>query len=125
MKITSKKMSAQKQRHEKHYLKRLKLDFAPLNLEHLDQWDAWRLSCRFPDGLYRDKSFICKDCGAAGIWKAWQQKWWFEQMQGNPDSGAARCRACRVKERQRKTEARRISAEGLARKRARQAQNNP
>ncbi|MDR3212372.1 MAG: zinc-ribbon domain-containing protein [Azoarcus sp.] len=65
-----------------------------------------KLSWNFPKGFYRDKPFICKDCGAVEIWKAWQQKWWYEQRQGDPDSTAVRCRACRIRERERKTEAR-------------------
>jgi hypothetical protein len=37
-------------------------------------------------------------------------------MKGNPASTAIRCRACRVKERQRKAEARRVSEDGKKRK---------
>lgn len=124
MQAKTKKLSAQKQRHGKNYLKHRDELKQPLNLEGLNHWDAWKLSYRFPDGFYWDETFVCKDCGAVEVWKAWQQKRWFEQMQGNPDSGAVRCRACRIKEGQRKAEARRISEEGMARKRARQAQNN-
>jgi hypothetical protein len=117
MKAEAKKISAQKKRHAQKRLRRPEL--APLNLEGRSEWDVWKFSYRFPDGFYQDRTFICKDCGSKEIWTAWQQKWWFEQMQGNPDSGPARCRACRIKERQRKAEARRVSEEGKKRKQER------
>jgi hypothetical protein len=45
-------------------------------------------------------------------------------MRGDPDSIAVRCRACRIRKREIKAEARRVSEEGMARKRARLAQIN-
>jgi hypothetical protein len=114
MKAEAKKISAQKKRHAQKRLRRPEL--APLNLEGRSEWDVWKLSYRFPDGFYRDRAFICKDCGSEEIWTARRQKWWFEEMHGDPDSTAIRCRACRIKERQRKMEARRISEEGMKRK---------
>ena len=67
-------------------------------------------------GFYVDRPFVCKDCGKAEIWTATQQKWWYETAKGDVWTVAVRCRACRRLERQRKSEARRVHLEGLARK---------
>ena len=66
--------------------------------------------------FYIDRAFVCRDCGVGQIWTAKQQKWWYEVAQGNFNSTAVRCRPCRKKEQERKTEARRIHMEGLAKK---------
>jgi hypothetical protein len=66
--------------------------------------------------FYVDYAFNCRDCGAAQIWTAKQQKWWYEIMQGNINSVAVRCRPCRKKEQQRKKSAREIHLSGLAAK---------
>jgi hypothetical protein len=55
------------------------------------------------------------------LWTARQQKYWFEEKQGRSDSTAVYCPECREKYRQRKEEARRVSAEGMRRKRERKA----
>ena len=68
-------------------------------------------------GFYVDHPFTCKDCGKEEIWTAAQQKWWYEVAKGEVSSGAVRCRACRKRERDRKTEARRVHLEGVAKKR--------
>lgn len=70
-------------------------------------------------GYYQDLPFRCKDCGQAEIWTAERQRWWYEVAQGDVWTMATRCRACRERERTRKTEARRIHLEGLAAKRER------
>ena len=54
-----------------------------------------------PDA-YVDQSFICRDCGAAEVWTAQQQKWWHEVAKGHIDSRAVRCRACRQRIRDQK-----------------------
>jgi len=64
--------------------------------------------------FYVDKPFVCKDCGIEQIWTAVQQKWWYEVAKGDINSTAVRCRDCRHKERQRKTEARRVHFQGLS-----------
>ena len=69
-------------------------------------------------GYYQDRPFQCKDCGKAEIWTAAQQQWWYEEAQGDVWTIAVRCRACRQRERARRTEAWRIHQEGLAIKRA-------
>ena len=66
--------------------------------------------------FYVDYAFNCRDCEAAQIWTAKQQKWWYEVMQGNINSVAVRCRPCRKKEQQRKKQARDTHLSGLEEK---------
>jgi hypothetical protein len=68
-------------------------------------------------GYYRDRPFTCKDCGKPEVWTATQQKWWYEVAKGDVFSGAARCRLCRRRGRERKAQARQTHLAGLARKR--------
>lgn len=65
-------------------------------------------------GYYQDRPLRCKDCGIEEVWTAVQQRWWYEVAQGDVWTVAVRCRPCRQRERERKAEARRIHAEGLA-----------
>jgi hypothetical protein len=44
---------------------------------------------------YGDKSFTCRDFGAACVWTAEQQKLWYEDWGGPVQSTAIRCRTCR------------------------------
>jgi hypothetical protein len=67
-------------------------------------------------GHYLDTSFECRDCGTMEVWRATQQKWWYEVAGGDIFTVATRCRACRRREKSRKDEARRIHLEGLAAK---------
>ena len=67
-------------------------------------------------GYYVDMPFRCKDCGVNEVWTDTQQKWWFEVAHGDLWTVAVRCRACRRKERERKSKARSIHLAGLARK---------
>ena len=69
-------------------------------------------------GYYQDRPFHCKDCRKAELWTAAQQRWWYEVAQGDVWTTAVRCRACRQRERARKTEARRVHWAGLAAKSA-------
>ena len=79
-------------------------------------------SCGYPPfvarGYYVDLEFRCVDCESQEIWRATQQKWWYEVAKGDARTGARRCRTCRRAERERKGEARRIHLEGVARKAA-------
>ena len=70
-----------------------------------------------PD-FYRDKDFVCVDCNCHQLWTAKQQKWWYEEAQGELESTAIRCRSCRVKERKRKQQARKVHLDGLKNKNA-------
>ena len=45
--------------------------------------------------FYVDRSYICRDCGAHDVWKAKQQKWWYEVAKGHIDSRAVQCLLCR------------------------------
>jgi len=87
--------------------------------------DPAKLAHNNPCGLlplfYIDTAFTCRDCGSHEVWTAKQQKWWYEEAQGPIDSRAVRCRPCRLIERARAAAVRRIAEEGLARKRAAQA----
>ncbi|WP_456797934.1 zinc-ribbon domain containing protein [Bradyrhizobium sp. USDA 4473] len=65
-------------------------------------------------GTYRPEPFVCKDCGVAEVWTPLQQKWWYETAKGDVFTKAVRCRACRTKERARKSAARRVHLDGLA-----------
>lgn len=68
-----------------------------------------------PD-YYEDQPFICKDCGKSEVWKASQQKWWYEVAGGLFETKAIRCRKCRATERTRKAEARRVHLDGIRNK---------
>ena len=45
--------------------------------------------------FYTDKPFRCRDCGKEEIWKAADQKWYYEQAKGHIDAAAIRCHDCR------------------------------
>lgn len=69
-----------------------------------------------PPKYYYDIEIECCDCGSVEVWKATQQKWWYEEVGGYFFASAVRCRKCRRKERARKQEARKIHLEGISRK---------
>ena len=48
-----------------------------------------------PD-YYIDRPFICRDCGKREIWRAADQKWYYEEAKGHVDSRAVECHDCRV-----------------------------
>lgn len=66
--------------------------------------------------FYVDRSFTCRDCESQEVWTAKQQKWWFEVAQGPIYSSAVRCRPCRIVERTRADEQRRVSLQGMQKK---------
>jgi hypothetical protein len=59
-------------------------------------------------GYYLDLAFNCARCNSPEIWRAAQQKWWYEEVKGDVWSIAKYCRTCRRIERERRDEARRI-----------------
>jgi hypothetical protein len=69
-------------------------------------------------GYYVDFPFKCKDCGSSEVWSPGQQRWWYEIAKGDVWMVATRCRPCRHRERVRRTSAREIAEEGMARKRS-------
>lgn len=96
------------------------LQTVPCNPGCLAPYNSYGEPAFVQRGYYQDRPFQCKDCGVQELWRATQQKWWYEVAKGNVDSLATRCRACRRKERERKANARRISEQGMEKKRAQQ-----
>src|SRR5437773_338898 len=47
-----------------------------------------------PD-FYLDRPFTCRKCGKREIWKAKDQKWYYEEAKGHIDAVAVECHACR------------------------------
>jgi hypothetical protein len=46
--------------------------------------------------FYIDQPFECRDCGKEEIWKAADQKWYYEEAKGHTDATAVRCHACHM-----------------------------
>jgi hypothetical protein len=67
-------------------------------------------------GFYVEMPFACKMCGKSQVWTATQQKWWYESAKGDVWTIAVLCRPCRAGERERKTSARKVRLDGLAKK---------
>ena len=44
---------------------------------------------------YLDRPFACRDCGKEEIWRAADQKWYYEEAKGHIDAFAVRCHDCR------------------------------
>lgn len=59
--------------------------------------------------FYVDKVVCCRQCGMEEVWTAGRQQWWCEEAKGNINTQAVLCRACRHKERERKSAARTMS----------------
>ena len=74
-------------------------------------------------GFYSDQPFECVDCGKAEVWKAGQQKWWYEVAKGDVFTTARRCRVCRRRERERRADVRRAHLDGVACKQQRRAES--
>jgi len=66
--------------------------------------------------FYVDKLVICRDCSAKEVWRAEQQKWWYEVAKGNINSEAVKCSACRKNDKETKAIARKIHLDGIAQK---------
>lgn len=45
--------------------------------------------------FYIDYPFICRRCGKREIWKARDQKWYYEEAGGHIDARAVECHDCR------------------------------
>jgi hypothetical protein len=91
---------------------------APCNPSLLAPYNSYGFPKFVRDGYYVDTPFACAHCQKPEIWRATQQKWWFEVAKGHVDTRAKLCNPCRRSERARRTEARRVHLEGLARKQA-------
>jgi len=99
--------------------------FVPVNEELLAPNNSYGAPDFVRRGYYVDMPFRCVDCGKEEIWTGTQQKWWYEVAKGFVYSTAIRCRACRRKERARRTDARRVHLEGIARKKQQGTRGTP
>jgi Probable zinc-ribbon domain len=107
-------LQAKRQRREK---KAVAYSTVPVNPVALRPDNSYGAPLFVTRGFYVDQPFSCRDCGKAEVWTATQQKWWYEVAKGEVWTNAIRCRACRRRERERQTEARRVHLEGVAKKR--------
>jgi hypothetical protein len=92
---------------------------APCNPLLLAPSNSYGVPAFVARGHYVDQPFTCVGCRNEEVWRATQQKWWYEVAKGNVESGAIRCRNCRRAERERRDEARRVHLEGVGKKQAR------
>ena len=46
--------------------------------------------------FYLDRPFTCRKCGKRQIWKAKDQKWYYEEAKGHIDAVAVECHDCRM-----------------------------
>ena len=51
--------------------------------------------------FYVDRAFTCRQCGKQEIWRAVDQKWYYEEAKGHIDARAVECHDCRVAKKQR------------------------
>ncbi len=49
--------------------------------------------------FYVDRAFTCRKCGKREIWRARDQKWYFEEAKGHIDARAVECHDCRTQKR--------------------------
>jgi hypothetical protein len=66
--------------------------------------------------FYVDEPFTCIECGTQEVWRAADQKWWYEQAKAKIATRANRCSTCRRKRRMRRSQERRIHIEGMVAK---------
>lgn len=71
----------------------------PVNRSNLAPYNSYGDPTFVRRGWYEDQEFTCHDCGAKQTWTAAQQKWWYEEFQGQVFSTAIRCRTCRLNKR--------------------------
>jgi hypothetical protein len=67
-------------------------------------------------GHYVDRPFTCKSCGSQQLWRAEQQRWWYEIAKGDVWTVAVLCKPCRRREQARRAAAREVHLKGLQRK---------
>lgn len=60
----------------------------PAKLSHINTYGC------LPE-YYIDQPFICRRCGKREIWRAWDQKWYYEEAKGHIDAVAVECHDCR------------------------------
>jgi len=64
----------------------------PADLSKLSHVNTY---CSLPE-FYLDKLFTCRKCGKREIWKARDQKWYYEEAKGHIDARAIECHDCRT-----------------------------
>jgi hypothetical protein len=87
---------------------------APCNPALLAAYNSYGNPDFVERGYYVDEPFTCVGCGKSEIWRATQQKWWYEVAKGNVESIARRCRSCRRAQREASAASRKVHLEGLA-----------
>ena len=93
-------MSKQKDRKVARELARpTPLGAIPVSLDRLAPYNSYGAPYFVELGFYKDVPFTCVDCGEPQVWRASQQKWWYEVAKGHVESRAVRCRPCRARER--------------------------
>ena len=60
----------------------------PSKLDHINTYGS------LPE-FYLDQPFACRNCGKWEIWKARDQKWYYEEAKGHIDARAVECHDCR------------------------------
>jgi hypothetical protein len=61
----------------------------PSRLDHINTYGT------LPE-YYIDRPFACRVCGKREIWKAADQKWYYEEAKGHIDARAVECHDCRT-----------------------------
>ena len=64
----------------------------PARLSHVNTYG------RLPE-FYLDQPFTCRRCGKREIWKARDQKWYYEEAKGHINARAVECHDCRAAKR--------------------------
>ncbi|MCZ6869960.1 MAG: zinc-ribbon domain containing protein [Gammaproteobacteria bacterium] len=60
----------------------------PSKLDHINTYG------QLPE-FYIDRPFSCRQCGKREIWRARDQKWYYEEAKGHIDAVAVECHDCR------------------------------
>ncbi len=60
----------------------------PSKLDHINTYGT------LPE-YYIDQPFVCRQCGKREIWRARDQKWYYEEAKGHIDAVAVECHDCR------------------------------
>jgi len=66
----------------------------PARLAHINTYGT------LPE-FYIDRPFCCRRCGKWEIWRARDQKWYYEEAKGHIDATAVECHDCRMAHRSR------------------------
>jgi hypothetical protein len=88
----------------------------PCNPALLAPYNSYGVPPFVERGYYVDTAFECAGCRKQEVWRATQQKWWYEVAKGNVESRAKLCSSCRRVERERRAQARRVHLDGVAAK---------